>query len=500
MQQQQRAALMNRQQRMMQQQHQQQQQQQQQNMNNSNGSQGPQTPPTAVGSPNPGNNNTTGSPEGEKKMNHAVALYQRRQVSHALQQQQQAQAQAQAQQHQQHFVHQPPPQKRQRTDDVSQPQASPQMPHTISPHLMNQQDLAMQQRLQQQQRFDQQQQIKASQSPQMNRNALNQQKTPQQTPQQVVQQANTQRMAWNPTDIGSPSNIESPMHQQQQQQQPPPPNNSVISFDLERFMMGDTGDFGEMFASTDENADQNLLMAGDGGELDPFGGGFLASMGGGIDLDSGVNVPAGTGGGNNAASNSHLQPYADLSGHTNKVSTVSFSVDGQLLASAGHDKNVMIWSVQEKKMLYKLEGHKANITCARWSADNRNLIATSSYDKTLHIWDVGSAISVNGDSLPKHLVKLDCRAQVTAVDFAPDRPDTICSLDAEGELKVWNLKLSNCEKSLKMVSINHTEWTICIYIKYIDTIQVRIFTQSNAFPSKNSYCSCLCGWKSNLYY
>jgi WD40 repeat protein len=316
---------------------------------------------------------------------------------------------------------------------------------------MNQQDIAMQQRLQQQQRFEQQQ-IKASQSPQITRNALNQQKTPQQTPQQVVQQANTQRMGWNPNDIGSPSNLEahSPMHQQQQ---PPPPTNNVISFDLERFMMGDTGDFGEMFASGDENAEQNLLMAGDGNELDPFGGGFLASMGGGIDLDSNMGVPTGNNGSNNAASGTggNLQLYADLSGHTSKVSTVSFSVDGQWLASAGHDKNLMIWSVQEKKMLYTLEGHKANITCARWSADNRNLVATSSYDKSLRIWDVGFAISSNGDNMPKPMVKLDCRAQVTAVDFAPDRSDTICSLDAEGELKVWNMNTSSCEKSLKVV-------------------------------------------------
>ncbi|OBZ81468.1 Transcriptional corepressor LEUNIG [Choanephora cucurbitarum] len=161
-----------------------------------------------------------------------------------------------------------------------------------------------------------------------------------------------------------------------------------------------------------------------------------------------------------------LQPYADLPGHTNKVSTVSFSVDGQWLASAGHDRKVMIWNVKDKEIAYTLDGHTAHITCARWSLDNRRLVATSSYDKTLRIWDVGSAIASketdsivkkeedssesNSNMIPKQLVKLDCRAQVTAVDFAPDRPDTICSLDAEGELKVWNLNTSNCEKSVKM--------------------------------------------------
>lgn len=268
--------------------------------------------------------------------------------------------------------------------------------------------------------------------------------------------------------------------QQQQQQQPQQQNSinssSILSFDLERFMNGDSGDFNEMFASGDENPDQNLLMSGDGADLDPFGGGFLASMGPGLDLDSNnannsMNAnPSAPAPVMSPMNHSHLQPYADLQGHPNKVTTVAFSVDGQWLASAGHDRKVMIWSVHDKKTTFALDGHTGHITCARWSLDNRNLVATCSYDKTLRIWDVGSAMHADdvgikqeegleskGEaeskqlSQPKQLVKLDCRAQVTAVDFAPDRPDTICSLDAEGELKVWNLNTSSCEKSLKMV-------------------------------------------------
>lgn len=469
---------------------------------------GPQTPPT-MGSPNPNAIPGGGSPEGgDTKKNIAVALYQRRQVNHAMQQQQKAQQQAQ-------FVH-PPPQKRQRTNNngdetpattPQQMQPSPQLQHKMSPHVMNAQQqpnpnespvMAMQQRLAAQQRsqFEQQQQMN---SPQLARNSTL--GTPQQQQQQLHQQQQQQRMSWNP-DMDSPMNdMQSPANNMnnpggmaaaanaaaaaaaanaaaaQNNSTNAMNNSSVLSFDLERFMMGDSGDFGEMFAAGDENPDQNLLMGGDGADLDPFGGGFLASMGGGLDLDSGmVSGNSSGGGGSGGAPSSHaismnantaLQPYADLAGHTNKVSTAAFSIDGQWLASAGHDRKVMIWSVQDKKTLYTLDGHTGNITCARWSADARNLVATTSYDKTLRIWDVGSALASgaakenkedddskadNAAVSPKQLAKWDCRAQVTAVDFAPDRPDTICSLDAEGELKVWNLKTSNCEKSLKMAS------------------------------------------------
>ncbi|KAI8996987.1 hypothetical protein BDB01DRAFT_830616 [Pilobolus umbonatus] len=418
-----------------------------------------------MGSPNPAVPAGSGSPEGDKKKNIAVALYQRRQIHHAFQQQQQVQAQqqqqqVQQQQIQQQFVHQHPP-KRQRTspgeNDTNTTQnnnQSPQLQHNMSPHIMNMnqsqpsQDspvMSMQHRMVHQQ-------MKGNQPSQMGRNSMQKgqtpqltpQHTPQQTPQQVVQ-ANS-HVPWNTNDMrpgmGDNNNVSSPANSGNMG-----PNNgqvsnagNIFSFDLERFMKDGSGDFGEMFAAGDENPDQNLLIGGDGADLDPFGGGFLASMGGGLDMDNSMAV----------SSSGLLQPYADLSGHTNKVSSVSFSNDGQWLASAGHDRKVMIWSVQDKKMTYTLDGHTANITCARWSPDDRNLVATSSFDKSLRIWDVGSAIASDGSITPIQTVKLDCRAQVTAVDFPPDRQDTICSLDGEGELKVWNLKTSTCEKSLRM--------------------------------------------------
>lgn len=436
----------------------------------------PQTPPS-VSSPNTSTPAGSGSPEdGDKKKNIAIALYQRRQMSHTLQQQQQVQQQ---------FVHHPP--KRQKTEDPTmasqtQTQSSPQLQHKMSPHVMHAQQhqpnsgespvMSMQQRLVNQQRN----QFEQQSSPTMARNTIAG------SPSAGGQQPRGQ---WNRVDdLGSPSmnDVQSPAAAMNPSGMPNQPmNSSVFSFDLERFMMGDSGDFGEIFPSGDENAEQNLLMSSDGGDLDPFGGGFLASMGGGLDLDNGgmpVTSSGGSSGHHPTNALSHMTPalqlYADLPGHTNKVSTVSFSVDGQWLASAGHDRKVLIWNVKDKETAYTLDGHTAHITCARWSLDNRRLVATSSYDKTLRIWDVGSAIvSKETDSLvkkedepksetnskismiPKQLVRLDCRAQVTAVDFAPDRPDTICSLDAEGELKVWNLNTSNCEKSLKMVIYTH---------------------------------------------
>jgi hypothetical protein len=427
--------------------------------------QGGQTPPihhnNAVGSPNPANGG--GSPVIDKKKNIAVAIYQRNQATHAMQQQ------VQAQQAQQQFVHQQQqqhPAKRQRPnpDNEGTPQIkteSPHLQHTMSPAAAESPVMNMQ-RIARNNQLGQQQEIKSSQSPQMNRNLPQkntpQMQTPQQTPQQLGQQASSQRMSWNtPVEMGSPA-MNSGDTQSPAANNGMPANNTMLSFDLERFMLSDSGDFGEMFGAGDEAADQNLLMGGDGTDLDPFAGGFLSSMGGNLDLESNAAM---------VANNESLQFVSELAGHTAKVSVVAFSSDGQWLVSGGHDRKGLIWNVQQKKLMYTLDGHTSHINCVRWSP--RNLIATSSHDKTLRVWEMAG-------NEAKQILKLDCKTTVTAVDFVPDHPDTICSLDAEGELKVWNLNTSNCEKSLKLVRKEKEEKTI-IKLTYITgAIKIRLLT------------------------
>ncbi|KAI8336353.1 WD40-repeat-containing domain protein [Chlamydoabsidia padenii] len=474
--------------------------------------QGGQTPPNPnMGSPNPPAPMNAGSPQDDKNRS-PLALYQRRQMNYVMQQQQHQDQQRQQYGQQQHG--QTPPQqqpqqvhptKRQRPNpDIDKPNGSqganqsPQM-GMASPHVMNSAQtpqntnnipgssqaspvLSMQQRLSQQQHqqspFNQDPNVKPSQSPQMNRN-MNKQQHPNQTPQQLPQQlpiqgtpnlsqqgmppSATPRMGWNPStqqggDMQSPGMVEGDQSPATQAAVATPGgnggmmnngpvnsnNNNMMSFDLERFMMSDGGDFGEIFTAGDDGGEHNLLMGGDNNEM--FGGGFLASMGGGFGGDSSSSL----GGMDNATS---LQLYSELTGHSTKVSTVAFSLDGQWLASAGHDRKVLIWAVHDKLLRWTLEGHTSQITCARWSPDQRNLLVTSSYDKTLRVWDIGQAMKGGGGQGDvKQIAKFDCKAEITAVDFAPDRPDTVCSLDAEGELNVWHIPSSKCEKTIKIAA------------------------------------------------
>ncbi len=74
-------------------------------------------------------------------------------------------------------------------------------------------------------------------------------------------------------------------------------------------------------------------------------------------------------------------------GHTETVTSVAFSSDGQTLASGSHDKTVRLWSVAERKTIYTFKGHTHWVTSVAFSSDDRTL-ASGSWDKTVQLWSV----------------------------------------------------------------------------------------------------------------
>jgi WD40 repeat protein len=114
-----------------------------------------------------------------------------------------------------------------------------------------------------------------------------------------------------------------------------------------------------------------------------------------------------------------------LEGHKDRVISVSFSPDGQLIATASEDGTVKLWS-RDGSQLQTLTGHGNDVTSVSFSPDGQ-LIVTASEDNTVKLWSRdGSQLQ----TLTGH------GNDVTSVSFSPDG-QLIATASEDGTVKLW---------------------------------------------------------------
>lgn len=129
---------------------------------------------------------------------------------------------------------------------------------------------------------------------------------------------------------------------------------------------------------------------------------------------------------------------------TDQVWSVEISPDGRTLASASNDKTVKLWSIQGK-LLRTLRGHENIVSDVSFSPDGKTL-ASSGYDGTIKLWN-----TTNGNLLQsiKDIDVIKVRGAIYGVDFSPDNQTLASTGFYDGQVKIWNLK----GKLLKILKI-----------------------------------------------
>ena len=145
-----------------------------------------------------------------------------------------------------------------------------------------------------------------------------------------------------------------------------------------------------------------------------------------------------------------------MPGHTDAVLHVSYSPDGQRLASGGGDTTVRFWDVSSSTPKHTCSGHRHHVLCTAWSPDGRRF-ASSDYTGEIRLWDPATGRAA-GSVLRGH------KKWVTAMSWEPLHRNPACerlvSASKDCTVKIFNARTGSCEVSMSghSDSVESVKW------------------------------------------
>jgi WD40 repeat protein len=133
--------------------------------------------------------------------------------------------------------------------------------------------------------------------------------------------------------------------------------------------------------------------------------------------------------------NTTAKPLKTLEGHTGPISSLSWTRDGKVLASASHDKTINLWQAASGKLLHTLKEHTGPVLCVAWSPDGKTLASgggspnlAAGGDNNVRLWQLSGAPAgiLAGHTKP-----------VSALAWSP-RGNLLASGSADNTVRFWH--------------------------------------------------------------
>ena len=126
--------------------------------------------------------------------------------------------------------------------------------------------------------------------------------------------------------------------------------------------------------------------------------------------------------------------------HTDLVTSVSFSADGQTLVSGSWDKTVRLWDVRTGSLLRTLTGHTEDVNSVSFSSDGQTLASGSwGPNGPIRLWDVSTGETLR--TLKGH------RGSIYSVSFSPDG-QTLASGSSDETVRLWDVRTGSLLRTL----------------------------------------------------
>lgn len=136
-----------------------------------------------------------------------------------------------------------------------------------------------------------------------------------------------------------------------------------------------------------------------------------------------------------------IEPLRSLRAHTNIVEDVAWSsFDGNILASVGDDNKMILWDIRSEHPTHLIDAHAQEINSVDFNKRSDILLATSSADKTVAVWDLRN-LNQKMTSLEHH------REDIYTVRWAPFNASMLASASCDRRICIWDLSRLGQEQS-----------------------------------------------------
>ena len=134
------------------------------------------------------------------------------------------------------------------------------------------------------------------------------------------------------------------------------------------------------------------------------------------------------------------------------IEAISFSPNGNLLASGRNDGTLRIWEVDSGRLLRTMKGHVKSIDDVAFSPDSRLLAASAS--NIVKLWQVSDGAQIH--TLTGHS---DFIRQLV---FTPDGQFLASSGDWDGTVRIWRVEDGQLVRTLRLSWAFNAVWDVAI--------------------------------------
>lgn len=173
-------------------------------------------------------------------------------------------------------------------------------------------------------------------------------------------------------------------------------------------------------------------------------GDYLASAGGNND-----GFFAGTDFGIRVWDVNNQSRISEWTGSQNRIESLAYSPNGQWLASGGWERSIHLWNTETGTLDQTFEGHQGNVNTLAFSPDG-TLLASASDDLTVRLWDVESG---------QQTATFEHEDRVTSLVFSPDETSLITGSRDE-LVRLWEVETQEVMQTFE----GHENWVLSVDI------------------------------------